>query len=401
MPVKILVVDDEPNLEPLILQIFRREIRQEEFDFVFALNGVEALDKLQAEPEIDVLLTDIRMPKMDGLTLLAKLNELQPSLNPVLTAVIMSAYDDMGNIRKAMNLGAFDFLTKPIDYQDLRITLDKTIQHVRQLKRALEQERMIQDALRRANEELERRVEERTAQLLEVNASLKASNLELDAFAHTVAHDLKNPLALIVGYVQVLEMRLAEMETPDEMSLELVKNINQGGQQAARIIDELMLLAGVRKGKAKIAPIAMAVIISRVRQRLAFLIEEYQAKLVLASCWPVVLGYEQWVEEVWANYISNGIKYGGRPPHLELGASTQTDGVIRFWVRDNGPGITPEVQATLFTEFTRLDEVRAEGHGLGLSIARRIVEKLGGQVGVESEVGQGSVFYFTLPSADQ
>jgi len=97
--------------------------------------------------------------------------------------------------------------------------------------------------------------------------------------------------------------------------------------------------------------------------------------------------------------MSNAIKYGGQPPRVELGADWQSDGTVRFWVRDNGQGIAPEDQARLFTPFTRLDQVRARGHGLGLSIVRRIVEKLGGQVGVESGIDQGSLFYFTLPGA--
>jgi signal transduction histidine kinase len=111
-----------------------------------------------------------------------------------------------------------------------------------------------------------------------------------------------------------------------------------------------------------------------------------------------VLGYAPWIEEVWVNYLSNAIKYGGRPPRVELGAETQPGGLVRFWVRDNGPGIAPEAQVRLFVPFTRLDQVRAKGHGLGLSIVRRIVEKLGGQVGVISTPGQGSVFSFTLPT---
>jgi two-component system sensor histidine kinase/response regulator len=111
------------------------------------------------------------------------------------------------------------------------------------------------------------------------------------------------------------------------------------------------------------------------------------------------MGYAPWVEEVWVNYISNALKYGGTPsaaPRVELGAETQGDGMVRFWVRDHGPGIAPEAQLRLFTPFTRLDHVRAGGHGLGLSIVRRIVEKLGGQVSVASQVGEGSTFSFTL-----
>jgi signal transduction histidine kinase len=137
--------------------------------------------------------------------------------------------------------------------------------------------------------------------------------------------------------------------------------------------------------------------VAEALQGLANMVEQYQADIRTSPDWTAALGYAPWVEEVWANYISNAIKYGGRPPHIELGATAQDDGVVRFWVRDNGAGLTPEEQTRLFIPFTRLDQVRVKGHGLGLSIVRRIVEKLGGQVGVESHVGQGSTFSFTLP----
>ncbi|MEJ2751008.1 MAG: HAMP domain-containing sensor histidine kinase, partial [Anaerolineae bacterium] len=115
--------------------------------------------------------------------------------------------------------------------------------------------------------------------------------------------------------------------------------------------------------------------------------------------WPLALGYTPWVEEVMVNYVSNALKYGGRPPYVELGATRQPDNRVRFWVRDNGLGLTPEQQAKLFTEFERLGQTRANGHGLGLSIVRRIVEKMDGDYGVESTAvpGEGCTFYFTLP----
>ena len=133
MPAKLLVVDDEPDLELLIRQKFRRQIRNDEFQFEFARSGVEALQKLAEEPDIDLVLTDINMPEMDGLTLLQKLNEL----NRLLKAVIVSAYGDMENIRIAMNRGASDFITKPIDFQDLEITINKTLRQLEELKHAV------------------------------------------------------------------------------------------------------------------------------------------------------------------------------------------------------------------------------------------------------------------------
>jgi len=129
---RIMVVDDEPDLEVLITQKYRRKIRSKELEFVFACNGVDALDKLENNGEIDIVLTDINMPEMDGLTLLANIQEKYPSLK----SVIVSAYGDMANIRVAFNRGAFDFLTKPIDFQDLDITINKTLHEARLLKQA-------------------------------------------------------------------------------------------------------------------------------------------------------------------------------------------------------------------------------------------------------------------------
>ena len=130
---KILVVDDEPDLEPLILQRMRRQVRSKEYEFVFAQNGVEALEKLMADRTIDMVLSDINMPKMDGLTLLQQL----PNVDPNLRAVIISAYGDMDNIRTAMNRGAFDFVTKPIDFDDLKITITRTLDHLAEWREAL------------------------------------------------------------------------------------------------------------------------------------------------------------------------------------------------------------------------------------------------------------------------
>lgn len=131
---KILVVDDEADLEALIKQKFRQKIREQEYEFLFALNGVQALEKLAENQDVDMVLSDINMPEMDGLTLLSKINEQ----NALLKAVIVSAYGDMENIRTAMNRGAFDFITKPVNFDDLDVTMQKTLRHVGQLKETMQ-----------------------------------------------------------------------------------------------------------------------------------------------------------------------------------------------------------------------------------------------------------------------
>jgi adenylate cyclase len=130
---KILVVDDEPDLEVLIKQRFRKQIRDRQYEFLFAVNGSDALDKIRDSEDLDVVLSDINMPEMDGLTLLDKMGQL----NPILKAVIVSAYGDMDNIRVAMNRGAFDFITKPVNFEDLDLTIIKTIRHVAQTRQTL------------------------------------------------------------------------------------------------------------------------------------------------------------------------------------------------------------------------------------------------------------------------
>jgi len=228
-------------------------------------------------------------------------------------------------------------------------------------------------------------------------AELEARNEELDTFAHTVAHDLKSPLQDLIGYADLLSEQY-EALSPD-IRKEAVRTILSTADRMHNIIRELLLLAEVRRGEVATRPLDMAAIVATARERLAYVIDEYEADVLAPKAWPAALGHPAWIEEVWANYLGNAIKYGGCPPRVELGATSRPDGTVRFWVRDNGRGLTSEQQAMLFTPFTRLHQAQAGGHGLGLSIVRRIVDKLGGEVGVESGPGEGSTFFFTLPKA--
>ena len=230
-------------------------------------------------------------------------------------------------------------------------------------------------------------------------ATLEEQNRELDAFAHTVAHDLKNPVTLIQGYAEIL-IENGPGQSSDEQ-IKSLQTINRTAAKLNSIIESLMLLAGVRKQEVALERLDMSGIVNEAWMRLSKLAQDENAEIILAdpTAWPLALGYAPWVEEIWINYLSNAIKYGGRPPQIEVGVEAQADGMVRFWVRDNGQGISREDQARLFTPFTRLEQVNITGHGLGLSVVRRIADKLGGSVGVESEPGHGSTFYFTLPGA--
>ncbi|MEM7030910.1 MAG: PAS domain-containing sensor histidine kinase [Chloroflexota bacterium] len=220
---------------------------------------------------------------------------------------------------------------------------------------------------------------------------------ELDAFAHTVAHDLKAPLTTLLGASSTFDAFGADLSLEDQLGLIDIMTIS--GKKMRNIIDELLLLAEMRNKEIETYPLDMTKVIIEVEQRLSYTIDQTDTEIVAAKDWPTSIGYAPWVEEVWANYVSNAIKYGGSPPRIELGSTIEAQSV-RFWVKDNGEGLTLAQQSKLFTPFTQLN-VRTKGQGLGLSIVQRIVEKLSGTVGVESQVGQGSKFSFTLPRLQQ
>ncbi|GJM42887.1 MAG: hypothetical protein DHS20C20_31690 [Ardenticatenaceae bacterium] len=240
------------------------------------------------------------------------------------------------------------------------------------------------------NDALEDRVAKRTA-------DLQARNEELDAFAHTVAHDLKMPISHMVGLAETVSNKFEELPPTDRQRY--LEIIQKSGHKMASIIDALLLLAGVREMEVPIAPLDMALIVDEARQRLAHLNRQHGVHVELPEKWPVAVGYAPWIEEIWVNYVSNGIKYGGHPPKLTLGATPVADNMIKFWIKDNGIGISPEAREKLFIPFTQLNLRHDSGYGLGLSIVQRIVNRLGGEVGAESAPSGGGMFWFTLPAA--
>lgn len=247
----------------------------------------------------------------------------------------------------------------------------------------------LNELLRSAFDDLQRS----ELQLSEHVATLQSKNKELEAYASTVAHDLKEPLAVMI----LIANLIAKMPdiTRDELQAYLGQ-IRSTAYQMNTIITTMLLFAKVSKSEAPMEPVDMSQVVANVLNRLSTMIRDAQAQIELPDSWPVAMGYAPWLEEVWTNYLSNALKHGGQPPQVELGTSVQTDGMVRFWLRDHGPGISVDAQAQIFSPFSQTALVCNPGHGLGLSIVRRIVEKLGGQVGFESEAGKGSLFFFTL-----
>ncbi|MCB9423308.1 MAG: PAS domain-containing sensor histidine kinase [Ardenticatenaceae bacterium] len=227
---------------------------------------------------------------------------------------------------------------------------------------------------------------------------LRERNQELDAFAHTVAHDLNASMSLVVGYSDALAA-IHESLSPEELHHYLML-IARNGRKMSNIINELLLFASMRKEDIPFQLLDMKSIIAEALRRLSYEIEAADAQIIKPESYPQVVGYAAWVEEVWFNYISNALKYGGKPPRLELGSTVREDGTLCFWVQDNGKGLTESERLAVFNSDSHAGALQVQGHGLGLSIVKRIVEKLNGRVYVESELGQGSRFGFILPASE-
>ncbi len=358
----ILIVDDTPAN----LRLLSNMLAEQDYKVRSVINGQMALLAAQAAPP-DLVLLDINMPGMNGYEVCAQL-KADPRTQEI-PIIFISALDEIQDKVKAFTVGGVDYITKPFQFQEVLARVETHLM------------------LRNLQRELQREIMERDRVIA-----------ELDAYAHTVAHDLKNPLTALVGFSSLLEKRYHRM-TEEELCRN-VALIAQNGRKMTNIIEELLLLSSVRQiEELDLQTLDMGALVAEAQARLSDMITETQGELQVPDVWPPAIGYAPWIEEVWVNYLSNALKYGGSPPRIELGATVEAPAWVRFWVRDNGPGIEPEDQARLFVPFERLSQARAKGHGLGLSIVRRIIEKLGGEVGIESAAGTGTVFSFTLPQA--
>lgn len=242
-----------------------------------------------------------------------------------------------------------------------------------------------------------RKLKQNEQVLLQHASDLNRRNEELDAFSHTVAHDLKNPMSTIIISAAAID----DPEIDPGKIRSFLEGIVETIHKMNRILDELLLLSQIRKVDVPGEAIDMGAVIANACEQLADTLKSSGAQLTMPPSWAEAIGYAPWMEQVWVNFLSNAVKYGGTPPLIELGVDPLPGGMLRFWVQDNGKGIDVADQQNLFRPFTQLSQVQSKGSGLGLSIVRRIIEKLGGTVGVESQPGQGSRFYFTLPEASQ
>ncbi len=384
MPARILFVDDEPDFEKLIRLRFRKFIRNGEYEFTFASNGQEALEELKREPSFDMVVTDIQMPVMDGLALLEEIKKA----NLLLYTVVLSAYGDMDNIRQSMNQGAFDFILKPIDFTDLKTTIDKTLRERQVLMQASKAE-----------------------QLGEENRQLSELDELKSRLFTNISHELRTPLTIITGITEQIE------ESPDRWLNKGLKMIRRNGHSLLNLVNQILDLRKLEMGK-----LQLHLIQSDIIQYLSYIVESFYS---LAESNDIRLEFESEIGSqmmdydsdkivrIVTNLISNAIKFtpAGGEVAVRVNSSVQAN-TLSISVKDTGVGIAEDKLPHVFDRFYQVDDPETnaengseasgeEGTGIGLAIVREFVKLMDGTVKVESQVGVGTTFEIVLPIRQQ
>lgn len=374
---RILVVDDEPDLELLIKQKFRKKINQKEYSFLFARNGVRALEVLQDHQDVDLILADINMPEMDGLTLLSRLNEQDFFLK----TLIVSAYGDMQNIRIAMNLGAFDFITKPIDFHDLEVTMEKTINHVIELKKSAE--------TLHENETLKIYLNE-----------IKAQKRVKDKLFAVISHDLRGPVSAMQGMGYVLSMLIRESRY-DELEA-MIGEVEKTTFQLSRLLDNLLNWASSELNEIPYNPENLSVKEMVKDLYDVFSASAYSKNISLIN--HIRDDLTIWADQnsaytIFRNLINNALKFSEENGRIELMARKDGEEVI-IDVRDNGIGIPKDKLDSIFklSAESTFGTKGEKGVGLGLQLVQEFTKMNNGEISLQSEEGKGTTFSISLPS---
>lgn len=367
-------MDDEPQVERLILQRFRKQVRNQEFDFRFAQSGVEALQLLEQDQTFDMVLSDINMPEMDGFTFIAKLSESAPSIK----IIMISAYADIKNIRKAMNLGAYDFITKPIDFEDLEATIQKTIRDVQ-----------VQRQAKRADE------------LAQQNEQLQGLDEMKSRFFTNIAHEFRTPLTIISGMANQIK------ENPEQWLEKGIKMIIRNSDSVLNLVNQILDLRKLEAGKLQLHPVQGDVV-----QYLNYMLESFQSLAeskelqlhFLSGSSALLMDYDpEKLLRIVSNLLSNAIKYtpeGGNVYLMVDQTLIEQKGYLQIRVKDTGIGIPGTQLSQIFDRFYQVDDSttrQGEGTGIGLALTKELVKLFEGDIRVESIPDKGSTFTVTIP----
>ncbi|MBC2595402.1 response regulator [Ruficoccus amylovorans] len=353
----LLVVDDNPTN----LRVICAFLAEKGFRLLTAESGESALRRMERSAP-DLVLMDVMMPGMDGFETVTKLREQSRFVD--VPVIFMTALDDTPSKLKGFASGGMDYISKPLQYEELLARIQTHLE------------------LHRLKEALRREIAQKNALIA-----------ELHAYDHTVAHDLKNPIAGIIIATQAY--RQMDDVTTEETE-EIIDMIEQSAGICSAMIGELLTFATLRQEEITLGPTDVYGALKRSTDRLSALIRESGAEITMPASLPSALGYGPWLEEVWANLISNAIKYGGEPPRIKIVSRPLGPSQVQYLVMDNGEGLRPGQPQKLFDPFVRAHS-SIGGFGLGLSIVRRVVQRLGGSVEAGNRTdAPGAQFSFTL-----
>ena len=378
---KVLIVDDEPDIQGMINLKMRKHIRSGKLNFVFATNGQEALDRLRQDNDIDVIVSDINMPVMDGLTLISKTKTDFPDLK----AIMVTAYGDMDNIRSAMKNGVQDYLVKPINFDDFEFTLNRTLKLV-------QEEKKIRRSRRKAEEELKKAKE----RLSEAYEKEKRLNLLKSNFISMVSREYRNPLSIIQSSTDVLKTICSKSNNGD--CVRFLNHIELSVKAMSEILDDVLSYEEIEK---KEISEESQVCISCLLTTIIFEFERMSKRsnkinLTRNSESIKINADENLLYMIFINLLSNASKFSQPGSEIDVNIEDSNDYVI-VRIKDRGCGIPNDELDAVFEPFQRCSNVRKiPGTGLGLSIVKKGLEKLGGSISLESVLSKGTTVSIKL-----
>jgi signal transduction histidine kinase len=365
----ILILDDDANLRKTLGDI----LLFKGYAFLATQSGREALEQVSRQ-EVAVALIDLRLEDMNGLDVLTQIKAISSDTE----CILLTGYASQDSAIEAINRGAYSYVQKPADLEQLLVTLQRAVE-----KRAAVQ------SLRQLNAELEARVQQRTAEL-------QRANRELEAFSYSVSHDLRAPLRAIQGYAGILLEDYTQILDDEGKRLLHVMGENVGKMDA--LIMALLNLSRVARSELVCHPVDMTSLAAEAYEALAD-VEIRQSFVFTLNHLPPANGDATLLRQVWFNLLSNAIKFTRTSPHRVIEVGAEPGGQENtYFVRDSGVGFNPQYESRLFGVFQRLHTSNEfEGIGIGLAIVQQVIDRHGGRIWAESQPGAGATFYFALP----
>jgi len=391
-PTNILLVDDDTaNL--LALEATLKGLNQ---NLVRASSGREALRQV-LEKDFAVILLDVQMPEMNGIETAAAIRERERSRHiPIIFLTGLVKTDDM--MFKGYSAGAVDYLVKPIVPDILRVKVGVFVE-LAQMRRKLHEE--IAERSRAAAEisKLNHELEQKNKALTERTTELQETVSELESYSYSISHDMRAPLRAMMGYSQILLEESSQLLTEEHQGY--LQRISTGARRLDHLIQDVLSYSKVSRATFQLDPIDVEKLIHEIIAQYPGL-QSPQAEVKIEGPLPRVLANEAALTQCLSNLMDNAVKFvaPGITPKVTISAEQKGD-EVRLWFVDNGIGIEPQDQERIFGIFVKVHSAETyPGTGIGLSIVRKAVEKMGGRIGLESKSGTGTRFWIQLQTAD-